>query len=62
MREYDYEVRVVNLTTHQMVVKHFKTYYEMEEFLLDQKEKHPICEIHNMAPFKRPTHFFFREE
>lgn len=62
MREYDYEVRVLNLTTYQMVVKHFKTYYEMEEFLLDQKKKHPLCEIHNAAPFKRPTHFFFREE
>lgn len=60
----DYEVVVLNLTTHQRVVKHFKTYYETEEFLLDQKRKHPICEIRNDAPFNRPTvyHFFFREE
>lgn len=60
----DYELRVLNLTTFQRVVKHFKTYDEMDKFILDQKEKHPICLIRKEDPPKGHTHwcFFFREE
>ena len=60
----DYELRLLNLTTNEHLVKHFKTYEEMQEFILDQKEKHPICQIHKGDPFGKPTYwyFFFREE
>lgn len=59
-----YEVRVLNLTTNQRIVKYFETRYEMEKFILEQKEKHPIHQIRNGAPFNVPYgyYFFFREE
>ena len=59
-----YEVRVLNLTTNQRIVKYFETRYEMEKFILEQKEKHPIHKIHNGAPLNAPYeyYFFFREE
>ena len=60
----NYEVRVLNLTTNQRVVKHFKTYDEMNEFILDQKEKHPIHEIGHGGPFRDPNlyYIFIKDE
>ena len=54
----DYEVRVLNLTTNQRVVKHFKTYDEMHEFILDQKEKHPIHQIRD-GKFFHKSNFYY---
>lgn len=56
---WNYEVRVLNLTTNQRVVKHFKTYDEMHEFIIEQKEKHPIHDIREGDPFKKNSFFYY---